>query len=121
MLTAMEITKAEFVATPILRLKTKPVFAQGIQQKWLYETTMPVDVKINGVILRLPAGCCMSIIAGGTGGYQGSLKSDVEFLALNGERYRATAGMALFVPNLEKNLEVSVASPIHSISKSARG
>jgi len=57
-----------------------------------------LDAVVNGVTLRLPAGCVICVSSGGAGGLGGSLASDVDFRALDGRTYRATKGMQLIVP-----------------------
>lgn len=92
-MTAIEIDRAEKT-----NLYAKPVFVQGIMQTALRELTAPCDAVVNGVTLRLPAGCVIGIAGGGSGGTIGSLMCDVEFVGRNGRTYRATKGMSLLIP-----------------------
>ena len=92
-MTAIEISKATKT-----KLYAKPVFSQGVMQKALHELTGELDVVANGVTLRLPVGTTIALTAGGSGGMLGSLMTDVDFVALNGQTYRANQGTQIRVP-----------------------
>lgn len=92
-MTATEIRKAEKTT-----LKSRPVFVQGIMQPALHELTAELDARVNGVTLRLPAGCVIGVTAGGAGGLVGSLLTEVEFVGRDGRTYRASQGMQVVVP-----------------------
>lgn len=81
---------------------SRPVFAQGIMQHTQHELTAPLDALVSGVPLRLPAGTVLCLTAGGAGGALGSLMTDVEFVAEDGETYRTHSGMQVRVPNWRK-------------------
>lgn len=85
----------EVDAISMADLRFKPVFSLGIVQKYLHELIAPCDAKINGIIIRLPVGCVVSITAGGAGGSLGTLMHDVEFIGRDGEKYRAPRGTAV--------------------------
>jgi len=93
-MTAVEIAKAEKT-----QLRTRPVFVQGVMQAALRELTGECDAVVNGVTLRLPAGCVIGLTSGGSHGTSGSLMSDVEFVGRDGKTYRATKGMSLTIPS----------------------
>ena len=92
-MTATEIKTAEKTT-----LHAKPVFIQDIMQETLRELTAPVDAVVNGLTLRLPVGCIISLLGGGSGGHVGKLMSDVTFRGENGQEYTATKGMDLTIP-----------------------
>lgn len=91
-MTATEISTAQ------KPLRSRPVFVQGIMQKTLHELVAPCDAEVNGVLLRLPVGCVVCLIGGGSGGAVGSLMTPVDFRGRDGETYRATQGMSLRIP-----------------------
>lgn len=92
-MTATEITRCEKTT-----LRSKPVFVQDIMQETLHELTAPCDALVNGLALRLPAGCVVAVHGGGSGGAVGSLMCDVDFTGRDGKTYRATKGMSLQIP-----------------------
>ena len=79
-------------------LHARPVFIQGIMQQTLRELTGELDARVNGVLLRLPIGCVIAVLGGGSGGTVGKLCTTVEFVAENGEVYRSSEGMDLLIP-----------------------
>jgi hypothetical protein len=92
-MTATEITRCEKTT-----LRSKPVFVQDIMQETLRELTAPCDALVNGLALRLPAGCVVAVLGGGSGGVEGKLMTDLEFVGRDGKTYRATKGMDLRIP-----------------------
>ncbi len=79
-------------------LRTRPVFVQGIMQDSLLELTGPLDVTVNGVVLRLPVGCVISLTGGrGQDGCQAcTLMSDLVFVSPEGGQYRTDGRMQGF-------------------------
>lgn len=76
----------------------KPVWIDGIMQECLRELTAPAIAAVNGVALRLPAGCRVSILGGGSGGAEGKLQTIVEFADESGRRQRSQQGMECRFP-----------------------
>jgi hypothetical protein len=94
MLTATETT----APTRHEKMYTRPVFIQGIMQHHMRELTAPLTAWVNGVWLVLPVGTIFALHSGGAGGLGGTLLTELEFLAANGQRYRTQQGMSLFIP-----------------------
>lgn len=95
----MTLQTIELDRVELSDFQTKPVFIQGIMQQYLHRIARPVDAVVNGIVLRLPAGCIVSIIGGGSGGHVGSILNDLEFTGKNGKKYRAQSGTAIRIPH----------------------
>ena len=87
---ATEIERAERTT-----LRTRPVFIRGIMQRQLLELTAPADAAVNGVALRLPAGCVIQVGGGGDGVLVGCLMTELTFEGRDGRTYRTSQGMQL--------------------------